>query len=161
MQLNIGSYSIPVDAPYKAGPTVLTLAEATALNVARLGLIKDRAVRAMKKLGNGAETLTGEQYTEWLVLIREMERGFTFTRVIGTNVVRPGTLNAEIRAAAREVVVEMSRQGLLPTKAEVEEAIVLQERNPDVIEVGRKRFEAKQRANAALLDELINGTELG
>lgn len=160
MQLNIGPYSLTISAPYAAGQRLLTAAEASVLNTARLALIKDKAARALRNAQTAAgETLLPDgDYARWCMMVERLDHEFSFSAPPrGSSEPRPGTVNWEIRELASELVdLEAEARGTGWTSGGREAAIAARGEQEDVRATARARWEAKQQANADLL-AILNG----
>lgn len=109
MKIQLSHYEFELSDRYRAG-SVLTDGEAKALNIERSDRIRNRAARFLERMAKpeGAGVLTGEPRQRLYDYVAKQDETFEFeTRA--TLRVKIGTLEAEIRAVARERAEALAR----------------------------------------------------
>ncbi len=153
----LSHYEFSISEPFKAG-SVLTLAEAQALNQLTLENIRNIASKAMGKAERGEDgLLTVESEREVRRVIADLDAHYEF-KLRSPPRVKSSTLEAEIARVAEEAVEAHARQiGAELSETQRLEAEEAYRQSPSVLSEAKRRLAERIRINSETIEDLIGG----
>jgi hypothetical protein len=155
MKISIRQHTFTVRSTYSEG-TVLTKAEAQALNGLRAENIRNNISRAVLTALADRTVLTAEEHRELQELVTEYDLKYQFQQKVDRGGQGKSPVEAEALAVATETVEAHLRQtGQVISAREYEQALAAALATPEVQATARKRVVLAQEAAKRALEELL------